>query len=401
MPIYITQRRQQWPVGHGFFHTASLKADAGGRTYRYVYDCGSVSSNLVEERIESYSENEDLELRQPELDMLVLSHFHIDHINGVPHLLTLFTVKKLVLPFLANDFKLAALADLAANGPDVWNEFSGLVLNPQAWMQNRGQGDTEITFIQPDGREEEDVQRDGVQDGDISLPTGAISHYVTGTIGAACDEFWDFRFYAHENWGRYLLLIDALVDRFNPTTEADLLACLVNPAWIAWYHSEVTYVFRLLGSPNQNGITLCMYSGPRHGRRAHGCLRWPSHEPMSSHHCHDYEWRRGTRVGWFGTGDAELSDLPLFEAFATHYRDYTDAVDTLTIPHHGSIKNYCGPLGEIGQSAMLTSDYVNDPDDHHPSTRVMANLRTKCNPIFIVTREMDSAVFSTARVFVE
>lgn len=401
MPIYITHRRQQWPVGHGFFHTASLTADAGGRTYRYVYDCGSVARTLVEKRIASYSDNEDLELREPELDMLVLSHFHLDHVNGVPHLLTLFRVRKLVLPFLSNDFALAALADLAANGLDVWNEFSGLVLNPQAWMRDRGQGDTEITLVRPDVPEGQDVRPGDVQDGDISLPAGAINHNVTGTIGAAGDEFWDFRFYAHENWDRYFSLLSALIEKFAPPTEADLLTWLSDPAWIAAHHSDVTEVFRSLGSPNQNGITLCMYSGPRHGRRAHGYLLWPTHEPVSRHHWPDYEWRWGTRVGWLGTGDAELRDPPLFEAFAAHYRDYSDAVDTLTIPHHGSIENYCAALGEIGQSAMLTSDHVNDPDDQHPSTRVMLNLRTKRNPIFIVTREMDSAVFSTARVFLD
>jgi Metallo-beta-lactamase superfamily len=401
LPIYITHRRQQWPVGHGFFHTASLKADAGGRTYRYVYDCGSVARTLVEERIGNYSENEYLELRGPELDMLVLSHFHVDHCNGVPHLLTLFTVKKLVLPFLSNDFKLAALADLAASGLGVWNDFSGLVLDPETWMRDRGQGDTRITLIRPNGPEGQDVRRGGVQDEGILLPAGDVNHDITGTIGAAGDEFWDFRFYAHENWNRYFSLVCALVEKFSPQNEADLLTWLSDPVWIAANHFAVTEVFRSLGSPNQNGITLCMYSSPRHGRHAYGFLRRTNHGPVSQYNWYDHECTWRTRVGWLGTGDAELRDPPLYKAFATHYRDYSDAVDTLTIPHHGSIENYCSALGEMGQSALLTSDHVNDPHDHHPSHRVMVNIRTKCKPIFIVTRDIDSAVFSTAKIFVD
>jgi len=399
LPINITHRRQQWPVGHGFFHTASLNSDAGGRTYRYIYDCGSVARTLVEDRIAIYSENEFLEHREPVLDMLVLSHFHVDHINGVPHLLSLFRVKKLVLPFLSKDFELAALADLAANGLSVWNEFSGLVLNPQAWMRERGQGDIEITFVRPDGPDSQDVRPVDDQDSNILLPAGTINHKITGTIGAAGDKFWDFRFYAVENWERYLLLLITLIEEFAPPTEADLLNWLSDPVWIATHHAAVTEVFRSLGSMNQNGITLCMYSGPRHGRPAHGYLCWNTNEPVSQHYWQDYEYRWKTRVGWLGTGDAELRDAPLLEAFVEHYRDYIYAVDTLTIPHHGSIENYCGALGDIGQCAILTSDHVNDPKDHHPSTLVMVNLRTKRNPIFIVTREMDSAVFSTARVF--
>lgn len=398
MPINITHRRQQWPVGHGFFHTASVKADAGGRTYRYIYDCGSVARTLVEERIGGYSENEELELREPEIDMLVLSHFHIDHINGVPHLLTRFKLKKLVLPFLSDDFALAALANLAANGLDVWSEFSGLVLDPEAWMRDRGQSETEITRVRPGVPEEEDARPFDVREGDISLPAGTINHNVTGTIGAVGDEFWDFRFYAHENWDRYFSLLVALVEKFDPSTEAELLTWLSDSAWIAEHHAEITAVFRSLGSPNQNGITLCMYSGPKRGRPAHSYVRWLTHESVAGHQWHDYEWCWSTQVGWLGTGDAELCDPTLFEVFATHYQDYSDTVDTLTIPHHGSIENYCGALGEIGQSVMLTSDHVNDPDDHHPNTRVVVNLRSKCKPLFIVTRDMDSMVFSSARI---
>lgn len=415
MTVYINHRTQQWPVGHGFLHTASLKPDEGAeggvRTYRYVYDCGSVARTLVEERIDQYFANEELERREPELDMLVLSHFHIDHINGLPHLLSRFKVSKLVLPFLSEDFTLAALADLAASGLDAWNEYSGLVLDPQRWMGARGQGDVQITRVQPANPDDldrpedpngQDPRPNNVSGGDIALPRGAISDKVNGTIGATGHEFWDFRFYAHENWERYLSLLSALEVAFAPPTEADLLAWLSDPTWIAANHATVTDVFRSLGSPNQNGITLCMYSGPRLGRRVQGILRWPSHEQAMLSHVNDfgYRWRFRT-VGWLGTGDAELHDAPLFDAFAAHYRGYTDAVHTITIPHHGSIENYCGALGEIGHCAVLTSDHEDDPNGHHPNSLVMVNLKTKSGPAFIVTREMNSAAFSTAEIVVD
>ena len=382
-------------MGHGFFHTASLQVNGSGRTYRYVYDCGSVAPSLVESRVESYFTNEELELRKPELDMLVLSHFHVDHINGVPHLLSKFKVKKLVLPFLSEDFVLAALADLAASGVEAWTEFSGLVLNPQTWMQERGQGDAQVTQVRPDGPEGQDDRQNVNQNGDISLPPGEVNHRVMGTLGAPGDEYWDFKFYAHENWERYLLLLSALDAKFNPASEAAFLACLSDPAWIAAHHAEVTEVFRSLGSSNQNGITLCMYSGPRHKRIAHGYLgRW-TYDPMSRHYFRDYDWRwRAESIGWLGTGDAELREPPLFDAFATHYQDFIGSVDTLTIPHHGSRENYCASLGEVGQCAVLTSDHEEDPDEHHPSPQVMVNLRTKRSPVFIVTREMGTALFN-------
>ena len=146
-----------------------------------------------------------------------------------------------------------------------------------------------------------------------------------------------------------------------------------------------------------------MYSGPAPSREIYCGSNLTNHglvnqgQRFSHFRFHDFR-RWDEKLGWLGTGNAELRGQSFFDAFVEHYRRYIDAVDTLTIPHHGSIKNYCGALGEIGQCAVLTSDHMDDPKGFHPSKKVMLNLRTKCRDIFIVTRDMESAVFSTTEV---
>lgn len=136
MPTFrFKHLRQQWPVGHGFFHTALVQLDR--ETYRYVYDCGAETFETINSQINRYASNEAMEGRGNSIDMLVVSHFHNDHIKGLPHFLSLFNVKKLVIPYLEEDDKLVALAGLAAHGAETWTLLSGLLIEPREWLRTR------------------------------------------------------------------------------------------------------------------------------------------------------------------------------------------------------------------------------------------------------------------------
>ena len=64
------------PVGFGLFTSGKIE------NFRFVYDCGTKSTQaFVENAIDSEFQAGDV------IDLLVISHFHKDHISGIKKLL--------------------------------------------------------------------------------------------------------------------------------------------------------------------------------------------------------------------------------------------------------------------------------------------------------------------------
>ncbi|PGC09924.1 hypothetical protein COL99_24340 [Bacillus toyonensis] len=83
-------------IGQGMFYTGQI-AD-----FNFVYDCGSESGKkMMNPAIKEYKSEFLLEPgKKGNLDMLVLSHFDKDHVNGVTELLNNFHVHTVVIPYL-------------------------------------------------------------------------------------------------------------------------------------------------------------------------------------------------------------------------------------------------------------------------------------------------------------
>ncbi|BDB13709.1 ComEC/Rec2 family competence protein [Acidithiobacillus ferrooxidans] len=93
-----------------------------------------------------------------------------------------------------------------------------------------------------------------------------------------------------------------------------------------------------------------------------------------------------------GTGDAELKSSEKFTKLEKHFDKLLDNVDTLIIPHHGSMRNYNQKIADYALHHIITSDHHFDPKGHHPSDEVMLSLRKKGANASIVTLADDTAV---------
>jgi|GEM_PF-2822984 len=80
--------REFYPVGQGAFYSERLFEGC-----RIIYDCGGNSPQYKHAINKNTYKNENIE-------MLFISHFHADHINGVPHLLKRVKVKKIIIPYM-------------------------------------------------------------------------------------------------------------------------------------------------------------------------------------------------------------------------------------------------------------------------------------------------------------
>jgi hypothetical protein len=125
-----------WPVGQGLF--GHMEVRAAEAAFRIVYDCGGLGSDP------DHVQNKVRDLEAHRVDLLVLSHFHLDHISGVPALVNSKQVGRAWIPYLAPQVRvvfataLAAQATLAGLLPANYVEPLRLVGNPRGWFGARG-----------------------------------------------------------------------------------------------------------------------------------------------------------------------------------------------------------------------------------------------------------------------
>lgn len=90
------------PVGHGAFYTERFFNKCGKNVFNMVYDCGSLTESVnLHTIIDNEFQNDET------IDLLFVSHFHADHVNGVMELARKCHVRYLVFPsVLINDNEL-------------------------------------------------------------------------------------------------------------------------------------------------------------------------------------------------------------------------------------------------------------------------------------------------------
>lgn len=106
------------PVGHGAFYVERFIGEQNESIFTIVYDCGRyeggkpgcMSSIGYKRWIEGYIKNcSELAIGE-RIDILFISHFHADHINGIDYILQNFDVRKIVLPVITPLVVLDALS---------------------------------------------------------------------------------------------------------------------------------------------------------------------------------------------------------------------------------------------------------------------------------------------------
>lgn len=96
------------PIGQGGFYTETLEED--GEKINVVYDCGGNNKTFMEEYLKPQNNNVFTNIdKDIDIDAVFISHFHVDHINGLKYLLDKYKVKRLFLPQLEEDEKFELL----------------------------------------------------------------------------------------------------------------------------------------------------------------------------------------------------------------------------------------------------------------------------------------------------
>lgn len=124
------------PVGQGLFASGALyESNTPDPKFLWVYDCGSVTFTEEPWWRRQIQLLKEFAHHRPTLDLLTLSHFDKDHINGVTALLGRFNVNMLLLPYAPLWQRLIVAFDGYQGDSDMMNYF----IDPVAFLRQRGQ----------------------------------------------------------------------------------------------------------------------------------------------------------------------------------------------------------------------------------------------------------------------
>jgi len=141
------------PVGQGLFYTAILSTKVGNRTHHFsmVYDCGTTTkTSSISEQIQTFKSALSTSAKtnpHKVLDLLVISHFHDDHVNHIPELLKRVHVRTVMIPFCTLSDRIINCSMSETDDEDVRQ----LITNPIRYFQN--QNVNQIITYSPSGTE--------------------------------------------------------------------------------------------------------------------------------------------------------------------------------------------------------------------------------------------------------
>lgn len=401
------------PVGHGTFMTGLL-IDDGHSRFSWVYDCGSKKKRPREE---SLNRMKTSGLWPHPIDMLVLSHFDDDHVNGLEALLRLRSVKSLVLPF--SDWQ-QRVRDVCVGGKKgISPSTAQLQLDPLGWLQlldlagqvdtllfvRRGPVDPDLPLLDPIPLPTDPNQTEG---GDFrnlksadpylaELRLGVLRPSVAKTLEIRDHRTpvsvrgipMEFMFYNAELSGQELNTIDeiggSLVARKSKLPLADvrgeieteIIALGLNASFSAWpvgWRSKLKSCYeKHFGSTShaRNNISLCMYARPTSDAiGVQRCVLFKNSSGVSDHKMgHSFDF---VRSGLLCTGDLKLNSANI-SAMQAHFGwDRWSGIGLTQVPHHGSKHSWTAGIAALLAPTNFVHCAPGTPA--HPHNEVIKDL---------------------------
>ena len=335
------------PVGQGLFYTGVLSLDEA--RFTMVYDCGVQPNNsYISEQIDEFVDENNLNDDSAKLDILVISHFHNDHISHVKELLDKTGGAKVVyLPFLSpEEIKVAKIDSRIGGSSEAQQIFLD---NPTNVLKEWGA--ERVVYIHPNGGEGV-VEPTNESSGPIRLdekkmkkvsggfPDGEEHQDDSGFI--TIQNFWRIKFFNKErDAARITLFLEAVkeligIDDFEAD---DITEYLKKYPKDGFKEFESLYKERF-GQYLINDTSLVVFHGPIKEvcNEAHSAVYMYRTSLMG------YWARIPWRLFWDSekenssllVGDIRMDDECLNQIAAKWEEEIRHGVIFFQVPHHGS-----------------------------------------------------------------
>jgi beta-lactamase superfamily II metal-dependent hydrolase len=305
------------PVGQGAFYTERFYDKCGKNVFNMVYDCGSsTKGQYLQNEIDKAFKDD---AGKADIDLLFVSHFHHDHVNGIEELAKQYRIKQLAIPapkLLNRDIilidylhNLCATLDL----DNFANKFLEFCFAEDKYLENF----TKSQIVPVDGKEKRLFEVSWEY-----LPFCDIQLSAQDFIETFIKEFLCKSLYGEFNGQNFMILYDY----FKKNKNIHDLKDFYHDYFKKHYRNDNYYSMTILSKPiiEELNDTICLYTGD-YPAREESCLTNLKH----------------------------------------HYNAYWDKIDTLQAPHHGSGYDNPDSLYDKQMKNCVIS-YGKDNPYHHP-----------------------------------
>lgn len=305
-------------IGQGAFYTEQFY-----NGINVVYDCGSETNLML---LKKTIDNRFKHISQ--INLVFISHFHNDHINGLPYLLLNYNVKNVVIPYLNQNeiiihlFELAIYCHLNNNINLVEENILAYIIesagdNPSERVRNLD-FDIRITTVGEEQSEKQEIEIDN------------ISTKITSGSSIIINEGqWNYIPYNYKQ-DIYYVLLEAAINKLlgkMPSTYEEIKSIIENK----YTREEIIKAYKLVfGSSGLNNSSMAVFSGQK-------CDQFLEIKRLG---VHDEFWYYIKKAGCLYTGDINISDSAKWGELKANYRKVWKNIQVMQLPHHGSKNNF-------------------------------------------------------------
>ncbi|MFQ1844798.1 MBL fold metallo-hydrolase [Aeromonas veronii] len=316
-------------IGQGAFYTEEFS------NFTAVYDCGtdtvigsgtsSTREKMIKNEITSVFEE------NAKINVLFISHFHRDHINGLEFLLSRCHVDYVVVPYLQEFSRIELFLETYVKNSEFINN---AILDPAETIQ-KCSPNTKVIYINPfkeNSDENTEVQLESLIHGNTINSNISLRSKIIG--------FWEY-----------------IPCNFDFSTRSKKLQAELNKNNIiisntssfknTWKNShdqkKIKSAYKKLGG-NFNATTMTVYSGHLGEKHFYQQLS-DNHCSLCCHtFCSDCSCYRTFGSGCLFLGDFEANKN--WSALEHAYTKKWDNIRVIQIPHHGAKDNYTSNLNK-------------------------------------------------------
>jgi hypothetical protein len=376
------------PVGHGAFYTETIFNDKDNEYFNIVYDCGGSSKEIINKRINCYLDF----LKQKQgckiIHAVFISHLHTDHINGLDYLLdNADAVKFLFLPQLTKLQKI----EMYMHNITITNQIDNISNNNKLIfnLNDDVYKGTKIIKILA----EQDIKQDETKEISEEELNSHKKIPLNSGVKLYSNIFKDWFFIPYNpkilDDSKIKQLYEKIKNDFNNGIDfsfEDLPNIIKNYSYENNLKKIREIYNEIFDTDNHNIYSMPLFSGLQNATYLYSNKQ--CYECCKLRNCYKVLCNEFKNPNCLYTGDFMAKENRNLINLEKNYDGFWNTIETMQIPHHGSIYNHNSKLYSNIKNAFVNVDkkdnYKNTLDDI---------CKNDCKKIDIVTENISTIKF--------